>query len=76
MEKINTIADALSEWILAHSEEEQNKPYLSTAGENYTLRDILTEVRNQTDLGRRIERGIILLAIELFARNKKLLNDK
>ena len=66
----------LEQWIYSHSEEQQNEPYLSTtAGNSYTLKEILTEVRKQTDFGRRMERNILMLAIDLLTRGKKQVND-
>jgi len=86
-EKIKIVNDAihsldvkldsiLEQWIFSHSEEKQNELYLSTtSGQTYTLKDILTEIRNQTDFGRRMERNILMLAIDLLTRGKKQIND-
>ena len=66
----------LEQWILAHSEDEQNEPYLTTiSGEEYTLKKILEEIRQQTDFGKKMERKILLLAVDLLTRGKKQVDD-
>ncbi len=66
----------LEQWILAHSEDEQNQPYLTTtSGEIFTLKDVLKEIRQQTDFGRKMERNIMMLAIDLLTRGKKQLGN-
>ena len=62
----------LEQWILNHSENEQNEPYLTTtSGEEYTLKKILEEIRQQTDFGKKMERNIMMLAVDLLTRGKK-----
>lgn len=66
----------LEQWIFNHSEVEQNKPYLTTAsGEVFTLKDILREIRQQTDFGRKMERNIMMLAVDLLTRGKKQVSN-
>jgi DNA-binding NtrC family response regulator len=66
----------LEQWITSHSEDEQNEPYLTTtSGQTYTLKDILTEIRQSTDFGKKMERKILLLAIDLLTRGKKQVDD-
>jgi hypothetical protein len=66
----------LEQWILNHSDDEQNTPYLTTAsGQTYTLKNILTEIRQGTDFGKDMERKILLLAIDLLTRGKKQIDD-
>lgn len=66
----------LEQWIANHSEEERNEPYLTTkSGEIYTLKNILTEIRQQTKLGKAMERKILLLAVDLLTRGKKQIDD-
>jgi hypothetical protein len=67
---------AIEEWIYLHSPEEINKPYLMTMnGLEYTLNDLLHEIRQKTELGITMERNILQLTIDLLARKKKKLND-
>jgi DNA-binding NtrC family response regulator len=66
----------LEQWISNHSEYEQNEPYLTTtSGETFTLKDILREIRLQTDFGRKMERNIMMLAVDLLTRGKKQINN-
>jgi hypothetical protein len=66
----------LEQWIYNHSEDEQNAPYLTTtSGEKYTLKDILQQIRQQTEFGKKIERNIMMLAVDLLTREKKQVND-
>ena len=67
----------LEQWIANnHSEDEQNEPYLTTAsGKIYTLKDILIEIRQQTEFGKKMERNILMLAVDLLTRGKKQVDD-
>ena len=66
----------LEEWILNRPLEERKKLYLSTrSGQDYTLEDIVTEIRHQTTLGKNLEKGILQLAIELLTKGKEKIND-
>ncbi|WP_321369504.1 response regulator [uncultured Draconibacterium sp.] len=66
----------LEQWINRHSEDELNKPYLQTsAGEKYSLKDILSEIRLQSAFGKEMERSILMLAIDLLTRNKRQIDD-
>jgi DNA-binding NtrC family response regulator len=66
----------LEQWISNHSEEEQNQPYLTTtSGETYTLKDILNAIRQRTEFGQKMERNIMMLAVDLLTRGKKQINN-
>jgi DNA-binding NtrC family response regulator len=66
----------LEQWIANHSEDERNAPYLTTSsGKTYTLKEILTEIRQQTEFGKKMERNIMMLAVDLLTRGKKQVND-
>jgi hypothetical protein len=66
----------LEQWISNHSDDEQNEPYLTTtSGKTYTLKDILTEIRQQTEFGKDMERNIMMLAVDLLTRGKKQIDD-
>ena len=66
----------LEQWISSHSEENQNEPYLTTAtGKTLTLKDVLIEIRQQTDFGRKIERNIMMIAVDLLTRGKKQISN-
>ncbi|MFZ5430463.1 MAG: hypothetical protein ACOZDD_09535 [Bacteroidota bacterium] len=62
----------LEQWILNHSDDKQNEPYLTTTfGDIFTLKDVLNEIRQQTEFGRKMERNIMMLAVDLLTRGKK-----
>lgn len=66
----------LEQWISNHSEDKQNEPYLTTTlGEALTLKDVLKEIRQQTSVGRKMERNIMMLAVDLLTRGKKQVNN-
>ncbi len=66
----------LEQWILNNSEDVLNEPFLTTtSGNKFTLKDILTEIRQRTDFGLKMERNIMLLAIDLLTRNKKQIGN-
>lgn len=64
---------ALEEWILRHSTEDQELPYIKTrSGKSYSLKDILHSLRtNEGDeIGQNMASDILMLAIDLLARDK------
>lgn len=76
-QQLNVRVDCvLEQWILNHSEDEQKELYLTTTkGEQFSLKDILREIRQQTDFGKKMERNIMMLAVDLLTRGKKQVND-
>ena len=76
-QQLNVRVDCvLEQWILNHSEEEQNEPYLTTtSGQTYTLKEILTQIRQGTEFGKSMERKILMLAVDLLTRGKKQIDD-
>ena len=66
----------LEQWINRHTEDEQNEPYLTTSsGAEHTLKSILNEIRQQTDLGKSMERKILMLAVHLLTQGKEKIDD-
>jgi len=69
-----SIANAIELWISTRTEEERKKAsVLTRGGDVYSLDQILNEIRKGTDFGKETEKSIILLAIDLLARNKRTL---
>lgn len=69
-----SIEGALEEWISYQNNE--NAPYIITAnGKDYSLNDLLKEIRMQTSFGLKIQKDILMLTVDLLIRNKKHLND-
>ncbi len=70
------VDSVIEEWISKHSPTEREKPYLSTKeGKVYTLNDVLKEIRHQTEFGKKMQKNIMLLTIDLLARGKKQVDD-
>ena len=66
----------LEQWILRRPDDERNKPYLSTrSGKTYSLEQLILEIRQQTDLGKQLEKSILQLAIELLTNGNKKVDD-
>lgn len=62
----------LEQWIAKRPKEEREKPYLTTrSGEIYNLDDLIVEIRKETELGKRMEKGILQLAIEQLTKGDK-----
>ena len=74
---ISTRVDgALEEWILKHSPDDRDKPYLRLRnGQKYSLNNILDEIRRGTEFGQEMTYSILNLAIDLLARDKAQLNN-
>lgn len=70
--KLDARVDAvLEDWIAKQPPEKREKPYLTAAdGNSYSLNDILKSIRQQTEIGKEMERNILKLAIELLTRDK------
>ena len=68
------IDTAIESWLEKHSEEEKNKPFLKSAdGQNYSMNDLLKEIRTQTEFGKSIILNINKLTLDLLFRNKEKL---
>ncbi|GAB2625822.1 hypothetical protein GCM10027035_21980 [Emticicia sediminis] len=66
----------LEQWVNRHSEDERIKPFIATrSGEVYNLNDLLSEIRQKTELGKDMEKKMIYLTIDLLARGKEKIND-
>jgi len=71
-----SIDKVIEEWINMHPESDKNKPVLYSAdNKSYSLNDILTEIRMQTEVGKDFSKRLTKLTIDLLMRNKESLND-
>ncbi len=63
----NRVDCILEEWILRHERFTREKPYLKAAdGTVYNLNDVLSEIRRDTDFGRKMSSNIISTAISML----------
>jgi DNA-binding NtrC family response regulator len=66
------VDSAVESWLEKHSEEEKNKPFLTSAdGHIYSMNDLLKHIRTQTPFGKSIALDINRLTIDLLFRNKE-----
>jgi hypothetical protein len=63
---------AIEDWIVSNKSN-HNNPIYYTGGKQYSLQDILKEIRLETGLGRDFVRKVNNLTIELLMRNKEKL---
>jgi hypothetical protein len=71
------VAGVIEQWINQRPDEEKNTAYItSVSGKQYTLANILEEIRQQTGFGKEMEKNILLLAIDLLTRQKEKINDQ
>jgi DNA-binding LytR/AlgR family response regulator len=75
--KLDARVDAvLEDWITKQPKAKREKPYITTKdGKTYTLDNILESIRQQTDIGKHMERNILKLAVDLLTRQKAKLDD-
>lgn len=59
----------LEQWVKRHSLDEREKPYMRTADGVLSLNDILSRIRNRTAEGIRMERNILMLAVDLLTKD-------
>lgn len=66
---------AIEQWIMRYKGN-KNQPYItSKSGKSYSLRDVLNEVRLQTDFGKELERGMIKIALYFLTNNEERIDD-
>jgi DNA-binding NtrC family response regulator len=66
------IDTAVESWLENHTEEDKVKPFLKSAdGKQYSMNDLLKEIRRQTQFGQSIAQDINKLTIDLLFRNKE-----
>ena len=69
-----SLEGALEEWIELHGQ--RDEPILVTSsGKEYSLNDILKEVRMQTEFGAGFEKRLLKLTIDLLMRGKEKVDD-
>ncbi len=66
----------IEEWIMRHPVEARIKPLIKDKdGKTYSMNDVLESIRQQTEIGVEFEKNLLKLAIELFSRQKLMIND-
>jgi len=68
----NSVEGALEEWIKLEGQESLERPFLIAAdGKEYTLAQLLSEIRMQSNFGKKIEKDLLMLTIDLLIRKKE-----
>ncbi len=69
----NSLDNTIEDWIIESPEDKDKPIYFSTEGDAYSLNDILSEVRNQTEIGKDFAQRLNALTIDLLLRGKEKL---
>jgi len=64
------LTEAMKKWITNHTEEEQNEPYLVFDCKTYTLKDLLYEIDNNSEVVQKLYKNLINLTVDLLSRGK------
>lgn len=66
----------IEEWILRHPDHERQKPLIKLkSGKSYSMEEVLQHIRERSEVGLDFEKGLLNLAVTMFARQKVKLND-
>jgi DNA-binding NtrC family response regulator len=72
----SSVSGALENWIKSHPQDGTDKAYIITVdGAELTLKELLKEVRLQTNLGQSFSKKLNKLTIDLLLRKKENLHD-
>lgn len=64
----------IEDWIIQKDEDKDKPVYITSNGKEYSLNDILQEIRQQTETGKDFSRKLNSLTIDLLLRKKENLN--
>ena len=71
---LTSLDNTIEDWI-GRKEGDKDKPvYFTSDGKSYSLNEILTEIRKQTDVGKAFSERLNALTIDLILRGKEKLN--
>ena len=70
----NSLDNVIEDWIIQKDEDKDKPVYITSNGKQYSLNDILKEIRLQTEVGKDFSRRLNSLTIDLLLRNKENLN--
>lgn len=71
----NSLDNIIEDWIIAKDEDKDKPVFFTADGLALSLNQILTEIRNQSEIGKSFSRKLNELTIDLLIRNKEKLND-
>lgn len=70
----SSLDNTIEDWIIAKEEDKDKPVYFTADGKSYSLNQILTEIRNQTEVGKAFSQRLNQLTIDLLLRNKERLD--
>ena len=72
-----TALDELSKRVIKALERvpEQDKPYIVAGRQSFTAKELVHEIQNDTDFGRKFVGNLVLLALDLFDRKVEEAKD-
>jgi hypothetical protein len=70
MERVSAV---LAQWILRHEKFTREKPYIVRNGKSVSLDDILKEIQDDTEEGRKFVDGIISITISMIVKDTEKL---
>jgi len=69
----NSLDNTIEDWIIKNDGDKDKPIYFTSEGEAYSLNDILSEIRNQTEIGQDFAQRLNSLTIDLLLRGKEKL---
>lgn len=69
-----SLDNIIEDWIIQKDEDKDKPVYITSNGKEYSLNDILKEIRKQTEIGKDFSRKLNSLTIDLLLRKKENLN--
>lgn len=67
----NSINCIIENWIVSQPTEKRNCPYVRIGNKVYTMDEILTEIRQNTEIGRDVSLGVLKMTADLFVVKNK-----
>lgn len=67
----NNVAEAIKSWL--SQQDDKTRTIMVNGNKSYSAQDLITEIENQTTVGKELEQSIIELTIDLLFRKKETL---
>lgn len=69
--EFNNVAEAIKSWL--SQQDDKTRTIMVNGNKSYSAQDLITEIENQTTVGKELEQSIIELTIDLLFRKKETL---
>ncbi|MCQ2312251.1 MAG: hypothetical protein MJZ84_02220 [Paludibacteraceae bacterium] len=67
----NNINAVIERWIVNQPDTQKSIPYVRIGGKEYTMNDVLSEIRRNTEIGKDVSRGVLSMTTDLFFKQHK-----